>query len=143
MIWISDEKLLPLPSPSQDRDSEVSGPYEITEKWLHSQVGNQCIHRHAHTDMHLEHRHALRQRDKQSKHTTIEQFCLSSRLRILFFLLLVSILPNTCSGACVTHVPNLARTRNLSHVILVQPLAVTDILSFILVPVLRTGFAKN
>ena len=51
-----------LPSPSQDRDAEVSGLYTITVKQLHKRVGNPCIdtlaHRatqldtetHAHTD---------------------------------------------------------------------------------------------
>ena len=86
-----------------------------------------------HTDMHIEHRHAHRRRNKQNQHTHIEQFHVSSRLWILFFVLLVSMSPNTCSGACVMHVPNLARTRNLYHVI--QPLTVTGILSFILVAI--------
>ena len=46
-----------------------------------------------------------------------KQIHLSSRLWILFFALLVSMSPNTCSGACAMHVPTLAQTRNLSHVI--------------------------
>ena len=30
-------------SPSQDRDPELSGVYEITVKWLRTRVGNPCI----------------------------------------------------------------------------------------------------
>ena len=54
---------------------------------------------------------------RKNQHTDIEQFRLSSWLWILFFVLLVGMSPNTCSGACAMHVPTLARTRNLSHVI--------------------------
>ena len=40
----------PLLSPSQDRDPEVSGLYEITIKWLRTRVGNSCIDALAHRD---------------------------------------------------------------------------------------------
>ena len=74
-------------------------------------------HTHHADTMHIKHGHALRKSNKQNQHTNIEQFHLSPRLWILFCVLLVSRSPNTCSGTCATHVPNHARTRNLSHVI--------------------------
>ena len=39
----------PLPSPSQDRDHEVSGLYESTVKWLRTQVGGPCFDSHTET----------------------------------------------------------------------------------------------
>ena len=74
---------IPLLSPSQDREPNVLGPYQITDKWLRPHVGNS---------------------NKKNQHTNIEQFYLSSRLWILLFVLLLGMSPNTCSGACVMHV---------------------------------------
>ena len=44
----------PLPSPSQDRDLEVSGLYEITVEWLRTQVGNPYIDTLAHGDTQID-----------------------------------------------------------------------------------------
>ena len=52
LIWNTFKRLLP--SPSQDREPEVSGPYEITEKWPRTQVANPCINTLPRTDMHIE-----------------------------------------------------------------------------------------
>ena len=40
----------PLPTPSQDRNPDISGQYEIAEKWLRTQVGNPCINASVHRD---------------------------------------------------------------------------------------------
>ena len=50
-----------------------------------------------------------------------KQIHLSSRLWILFFVLLIITSTNTCSGAYVMHVSNLARTRNLIYIVPVTP----------------------
>ena len=98
--------------PSQDRDADVSGLQAPVVPVVHeiTQVGNPCINTLAHTidtDMHTD------KGTKKSPHRH-EQIYLSSRLRIMFFVLLVSMSPNSCRGACAMHVPYLARTRNLS-----------------------------
>ena len=101
----------PLPPPSQDRNPEISGQYEITEKWLRTQVGNPridapvCAHRHRwvkqFTVYNCRTYCAQREMNEQNHHTDIKQFRFSSRLWILVFVLLVGMSPNTCNGACV------------------------------------------
>ena len=59
-----------LPLPSQDRDPEVSGLYEITAKWLRTRVGSEPIQPYinttlAHSRYADRHRHARRHRDRQ------------------------------------------------------------------------------
>ena len=44
----------PLLSPSQDRDPEVSGLYDITVKWLRARVGNPCIDAFSHRDTQID-----------------------------------------------------------------------------------------
>ena len=99
-------KPLQVPSPSQDHDPDVSGLYEITEKWLRTQVGN---HRYAYgtqlriwnLPVHTHIDHTRTQTRQQTKSTHQHEHHLSSRLWILFFFLLVGMSPNTCSGARV------------------------------------------
>ena len=44
----------PLSSPSQVRDPDVSGLYDITVKWLRTRVGNPCIDTLAHRDTQID-----------------------------------------------------------------------------------------
>ena len=102
---IFSRQSLPVPSPSQDRDPEVSGPYEITAKWLRTQVGNSCINTltRAYMQIYANTRAGIK---RQVKSKPNAQICLPSRRGILFLmLLLMSVFPNFCCGACANAHP--------------------------------------
>ena len=93
---------LPVPSPSQ---AEVSGPYEITAKWLRTQVGNSCINTltRAYMQIYANTRAGIK---RQVKSKPNAQICLPSRRGILFLmLLLMSVFPDFCCGACANAHP--------------------------------------
>ena len=94
---------LPVPSPSQ---AEVSGPYEITAKWLRTQVGNSCINTlaRAYTQIYTNMRAGI---NGQAQSKPNAQICLPSRLGVLFLilLLLISVFPSFCCGACANAHP--------------------------------------
>ena len=88
----------PLPLSSQDRESDVSGLYGISVKWLHARVSNLCI-----TDTHVNNTHidTYTRTKRQSK--AVHQHA-KSRLRshswiIFLVMLFLSTLPNFCIGA--------------------------------------------
>ena len=64
-----------LPSPSQDRHSEVSGLYGITAKWLRTRVGNACIdtHRDTQIDTHTHTHTHTRTPETKAKHTNMHR----------------------------------------------------------------------
>ena len=96
----------PLPSPSQDRDPEVSRLYGITVKWLRTRVGNPCTDTLTHSDTQL---------DTDTHAETIKaipqhaQIRLPSRFWILFLMLLVSTSPHSCSGGACANAHTQAR----------------------------------
>ena len=93
--------------PSQGRDSVVSGLCESTVKWLSTRVGNTCIQRLCtYIDTGT---HADTYTSRPIHHQT--QIRLPSDLLILIVMLVTSMSPNFCSGACTNEHPNLALTR--------------------------------
>ena len=97
---------LPVPSPSQDCDPEIPGPYEIIAKWLRTQVGNSCINTlaRAYTQIYTNTRAGI---NGQAQSKPNAQICLPSRLGVLFLilLLLISVFPSFCCGACANAHP--------------------------------------
>ena len=105
----------PSQSPSQVRDSDDSGFCESTVKRKRTQVGNPLLSRTycTHTEAC---RRRLSHRYKQIVSLTLHvpvQIRLSLDLRVLFFMLFISMLPNSsCSGACAKmQIPNLPHTQ--------------------------------
>ena len=72
---------------------------------------------HPHTDMQIQWTQTRVHKGTSKNQHTHKQIHSSSRLWTLLFVLLVSMPPNSYSGACAMHVPNLVLTRKLSHVI--------------------------
>ena len=106
----------PCPS-THARDAELSSLYTTAYGLLmltHT-------HTHTHTNTHIHnltktdtcthiHKHTSARRHKQNIHQR-NQICLPSRLWILLFTLLISMLPNSCRSACANaiHIPKICQ----------------------------------
>ena len=91
------------PPPPQGHDSDVSALFENTVNCLRARVGNQCTHALTHT-------YASRANHQRT------QTRLAWDLSLVFLMLLVSMLPNFCSGAFAnTHPQSCSRTNRAAH----------------------------
>ena len=110
----------PLLSPSQDRDPDVSGLYEITVKWLHTRVGNPCIDMLAHRDTQIGKR--TRRHRKQKQYTNIHRFICRRGFGSCFLFSL-----SACRRILVVvvraqiYIPNRADIRNLPTLVVAIP----------------------
>ena len=95
----------PSPSPSQGHDTGVSVLHDIVVKRLHTRA----VYPYALARLHAQirkyaHRHTRAQAQRQAKNNN-KHIRLVSRLWILFFTLLISMLPNSCNGAYANTYP--------------------------------------